>query len=322
MIDVPMSQTTLATEATATVKTTKAAWRLAPTAPLCEFRAVFNSTRWHDGFYKFLQNIYRLYPEDRFHTLIKTISAQLDNDEAIYRRLQRELPTIKPFMADVTMALPSLFKQKEEMVNQTLRLISGKDQIDGYIEIGSTGRYISALKKRINVTGPISLVNDVAPTNSPADIAERGGLFKIGNFVPLNDYEPLPTSLPDASVDMVTCYVGLHHCPLHKLDAFVDSIARVLKPRGLFILRDHDVTTPEMFVFVSLVHTVFNAGLNGSWEVNERELRYFRPVAEWVQYLGERALQDSGKRELQAHDPSDNVLLAFTKVTPSTGVAA
>ncbi|MES2400403.1 MAG: methyltransferase domain-containing protein [Pseudomonadota bacterium] len=281
--------------------------------PTSEFRAVFSDMRWHDGFYKFLQNIYRLYPEDRFHTLIKNTSAELDNDEAIYRRLQRELPRIKPFMADLTLALPALFKQKKEMAGQTLRLLDGKKRIDGYIEIGSTGRYISELRKQVKVAGPITLVNDFAPTNSPVDIAERGGLFKIGSFVPMADYEPLPASLPDASVELVTCYIGLHHCPLEKLDAFVASIVRVLKPGGMFILRDHDVTTPAMHTFVSLVHTVFNAGLNGDWETNQRELRFFRSIAQWVTYLGERGLQDSGKRELQKHDPSDNVLLAFFK---------
>ena len=45
--------------------------------PVSEFQAVFNDTRWHDGFYLFLQNIYRLYPEDRFHTLIKQTSKEL-----------------------------------------------------------------------------------------------------------------------------------------------------------------------------------------------------------------------------------------------------
>ena len=281
--------------------------------PTSEFRAVFFDMHWHDGFYKFLQNIYRLYPEDRFHTLIKNTSAELDNDEAIYRRLQRELPRIKPFMADLTLALPALFKQKKEMADQTMRLLGAKKRIDGYIEIGSTGRYISELRKHLKVAGPITLVNDFAPTNSPVDIAERGGLVKIGNFVPMVDYDPLPSSLPDASVELVTCYIGLHHCPLEKLDTFVASIVRVLKPGGMFILRDHDVTTPAMHTFVSLVHTVFNAGLNGDWETNQRELRFFSPIAEWVAYLAERGLQDTGKRELQKHDPSDNVLLAFVK---------
>ncbi len=279
-----------------------------------EFRAVFSEMHWHDGFYKFLQNIYRLYPEDRFHTLIKNTCVELDNDEAIYRRLQRELPKIKPMLADLTLALPALFKQKKEMADQTLRLLGSVKQIQGYVEIGSTGRYISELRKRLTVTGPITLINDVAPTNSPADIAERGGLAKIGSFAALADYDPLPASLADSSVELISCYIGLHHCPLDKLDAFVASICRVLKPGGLFILRDHDVTSPAMHTFVSLVHTVFNAGLNGDWETNQSDLRHFRPIAQWVSYLGEHGLRDSGQRELQANDPSDNVLLAFTRV--------
>jgi SAM-dependent methyltransferase len=277
-----------------------------------EFRAVFTDTRWHDGFYKFLQNIYRLYPEDRFHLLIKQTSLELTDDEAIYRRVQRELPKIKPFLADLRLALPSLFKQKREMADQTLRLLGNTQTINGYTEIGSTGRYISELRKRITITGPIFLVNELAATNSPVDIAERGGFAKIGQFVKL-DYEPLSAEIADHSMDLVTCYIGLHHCPLNKLDAFINSVVRVLRPGGTFILRDHDVTTSEMFTFVSLVHTVFNAGLNETWETNQRELRYFKPIAEWVTYLGDRGLRDSGQRQLQAHDPSDNVLLAFTK---------
>jgi FAD/FMN-containing dehydrogenase len=279
-----------------------------------EFKAVFSEKYWHDGFYKFLQNVYRLYPEDRFHSLIKNLSLELDNDEAIFRRLQRELPNIKPALADVTLALPALFKQKKEMADQTLRLLGSVRQIHGYVEIGSTGRYISELRKRIKVTGPIALVNEFAPTNSPVDIAERGSLLKIGSFVPLDDYNPLPVSLADSSVELISCYIGLHHCPLEKLDAFVASICRVLKPGGIFILRDHDVTSPAMHTFVSLVHTVFNAGLHVTWEANQSELRHFRSISEWVSNLGEHGLRYCGQRELQANDPSDNVLLAFTRV--------
>lgn len=278
-----------------------------------EFRAVFADTVWHDRFYLFLQNIYRLYPEDRFHTLIKQLALELESDEEVYRRLQRGLRRIKPFLADLRLALPSLFKQKKEMARQTLELLGPLRQIGAYVEIGSTGRYISELRKHIQVDGPITLVNETAPGNSPVDMAERGGLRKIGQYVPLNNYEPLPASIADASVDVVTCYIGLHHCPLDRLDVFVRSIVRVLRPGGLFILRDHDVSTPQMRTFVSLVHTVFNAGLKEPWETNQRELRHFRPVAEWVAYLQERGLSDSGQCQLQAHDPSSNVLMAFTK---------
>jgi SAM-dependent methyltransferase len=281
--------------------------------PESEFKAVFSQTRWHDAFYRFLQSIYRLYPEDRFHALIKESCSELGSDEAIYRHLQRQLPGIKPFHADLSYALPSLFKQKDEMARQTLELLGDTREVTGYMEIGSTGRYISELRKRMYVREPVVLVNDVAPGWTPVDIVERGGLRKIGRFTPLSDYAPLAPHLGDGAFELVTCYVGLHHCPLEKLDAFVASIVRVLKPGGLFILRDHDVASSEMNTFVSLAHTVFNAGLGVPWVQNEAELRFFRPIDDWIAYLGSRELRHTGKQLLQANDPSDNVLLAFRK---------
>jgi hypothetical protein len=277
---------------------------------------VYGEIRWHDAFYKFLQNIYRLYPEDRFHTLIKDSTRQFDSDEAIYRHLQRQLPRIKPFHGDVSYALPSLFKQKQEMARQTMELLGGLRTIDGYLEIGSTGRYISELRKHLQVKDPVVLVNDFAPGWSPVDIVERGGLRKIGRFVPLADYAPLDPSLPAGAFQVVTCYIGLHHCPLDKLDAFVDSAVRLMAPGGLFILRDHDVTSEPMNAFVCLAHSVFNAGLGVPWSTNQAELRFFRPVDDWIAYLGRHGLKHTGPRLLQPHDPSDNVLMAFRKEGP------
>jgi SAM-dependent methyltransferase len=276
-----------------------------------EFKSVLGEIRWHDALYKFLQSIYRLYPEDRFHALIKTATQEFDTDEAIYRSVQRQLPSIKPFHADLTYALPSLFKQKNEMARQTLNLLGTKRSLDGYAEIGSTGRYISEIRKHVDITGTVVLVNDVAPSNSPVDIMERGGLRKIGVFNPLSNYAPL--DLADGSFDLVTCYIGLHHIPLDRLDPFINSFARALKPGGLFILRDHDVVSTEMNTFVSLIHTIFNAGLGVPWEANQAELRFFRPVAQWEERLQTHGLQTLGKRLLQSHDPSDNMLMAFVK---------
>jgi hypothetical protein len=291
----------------------------APEAPVTsEFHSVYGDERRSDAFYLFLQNIYRLYPEDRFHTLIKQAVGRHANDEGIYRDLQEHLPAIKPALADITYALPSLFKQKDVIVGQTLELLGDRRHIDGYIEIGSTGRYAGVLRKRLDLTGPLILVNDIAPSNSPADIFERGRLRKLGRYVPLDDYAPLADSIPDASVDLVSCYIGLHHIPPGKLGPFMQSIWRVLRPGGCFILRDHDVKTPAMFQFVALVHTVFNAGLRTPWEVNRAELRYFVSIEEWVRRLQAIGFVDEGKRLRQAHDPSDNLLLAFTKPRTSS----
>jgi FAD/FMN-containing dehydrogenase len=279
-----------------------------------KFLKVISNTFLDDGLFFFLQNIYHLYPEDKFHFLIKEICSQHRTDEAIYREIQKRLPEIKAPVSDITYALPALKKQKQEMAMQTLKLLSGKKAINGYVEIGSTGRYVGGMQKGLQLQGDIYLINDLPPSNSLGDIFERGQLAKFGKFVPLSNYQPIPVSLiSDNSVDLVTCYIGIHHIPLDLLDGFVRSIWRILRPGGQFILRDHDAHSQDMKIFVSLIHTVFNAGLNVPWETNKNELRFFRSIAEWVEYLGERGFEDSGERLLQANDPSLNVLMIFTK---------
>lgn len=280
-----------------------------------EFKAVFNDTKWSDDFYRFLQMIFHLYPEDKFHQLIKEETAAGKTDEEIYKSIQSKLKSIKPFLSELTYALPALKKQKKEIVRQTLELLGGVKQISGYAEIGSTGRYVSQLRKETKVTGPIYLINDLAPTNSPGDIMERGQLGKLGAFVDINGYDPISSSIiPDASLDVVTCYIGLHHCPVAKLGGFVKSIYRILRPGGSFVIRDHNVKTPEMATFVSLVHTVFNVGLNETWEFEAKDFKNFKPVDEWGTIIEKGGFKDAGKRILQDKDPSDNTLMLFTKI--------
>jgi FAD/FMN-containing dehydrogenase/SAM-dependent methyltransferase len=279
------------------------------------FHAVYDDTRWADDFYRFLQNIFHLYPEDRFHTLIQEACAENATDEAIYRQVQAKLPAIKPFLADLFYALPALMKQKKEMARQTLELLGGARRFDGYVEIGSTGRYYSHLRKHLQIRGPLYLVNDVAPGNSPADILERGGFSNPFRFISLVDYRPLAVEdIPDESVDLVTCYIGLHHAGPEVLEGFLRSIVRILRRGGYLIYRDHDVTTPAMNAFVTLAHTVFNAGLGVPWEANARDLCYLKPVAAWARQMESAGLEDKGARLLQAHDPSANTLMGFVKV--------
>jgi len=278
------------------------------------FKTVFASTPLNDGLYYFLQVVYHLYPEDQFHYVLAIAAKEKNTDEEIYKEAQKKLPEIKPFLSDLTYSLPALLKQKKEITKQTLRLLDGRKTITGYLEIGSTGRYISSLKKKVKVKGHIYVMNDVAPTNAVADIFERGRLGKIGQFLPLT-YQPInKEEIADESLDVVTCYIGLHHCPLELLNGFIQSIHRVLRKGGLFIMRDHDVKTPQMEIFVSLVHTVFNLGLKVPWEVEAKEFKALRPISEWSNIVSAAGFKDSGKRILQDKDPSDNTLLSFIKL--------
>jgi FAD/FMN-containing dehydrogenase/SAM-dependent methyltransferase len=280
-------------------------------APTSLFHAVYDSAREADKFYAFLQNIFHLYPEDRFHTLIKQAMQQHGSEEAIYRTIQAGLPRIAPPLSLLRYALPSLSVQKTEMGRQTARLLGDKPLRD-YVEIGTTGRYVKALQKHLRLNGEVTLVHDKAPTNSPVDIVERGQLGKIGNYVPLNDYAPI--DLPAQSADLVSCFVGLHHMVPEKLAPFLQSIAKIVRPGGYFVVRDHDVRDKAMHDFVSLAHCVFNAGLNESWAANAAELRFFDSVDEWIRRIEAAGFEHTGERILQDGDPSDNVLMAFRRL--------
>lgn len=280
-----------------------------------EFKAVFSDPKWSDDFYRFLQVIFHLYPEDKFHYLIASTAKEKNTDEEIYKTIQQQLPKIKPFLSELTLALPALKKQKKEMSRQVLQLLGTKKQINGYLEIGSTGRYISDLRKHISLSGNTYITNDIAPNNSVADIFERGQFSKLGQFIPLNNYQPIPSAvIPDESIDLVTCHIGLHHCTPQLLDGYMQSIKRILRKGGLFIIRDHDVKTPEMATFISVVHTVFNLGLNISWETDSAEFKSFKSFDEWSKIISSYGFQDSGQRILQDKDPSDNTLGAFIKL--------
>ncbi|MDX1960643.1 MAG: FAD-binding protein [Leptospiraceae bacterium] len=278
-----------------------------------KFFSVMSKTEYSDKMYRFLQVVFHLYPEDKFHRLIHSGMQKFKTDNEIYLYLKDNLPSIKTFLGDLTYSVPSLFTQKNEMTRQILVHLAGQNKINGYLEIGTTGRYISVLKKQIQFSGNIYLTNEFAPTNSPADILERAGFAQHGKFIPLDDYAALDKIIARESLELVTCLIGLHHIKLDKLYDYINSIHRILKSGGKFILRDHDVKNIEMDEFVSLVHTVFNAGTGMSLEYEKNDFKRFRSIDEWISILEKMGFKHSGEKLLQKNDPTDNTLIVFTK---------
>src|SRR4051812_14516158 len=90
------------------------------------FKTVFSNPKWSDEFYRFLQVIFHLYPEDKFHYLIAATSKEKNSDKDIYTTVQEKLPAIKPFLSELTLALPALRKQKKEMSRQVLQLLGDR----------------------------------------------------------------------------------------------------------------------------------------------------------------------------------------------------
>ena len=279
------------------------------------FKAVYGDPELRAAFLLFLVNVYNLYPEDRFHKLIADVSAEQPNDRDIYRVVQGRLKEIRPILADVRLALPALARQKTEMASQTVDLLGTRRKLDGYMEIGTTGRYISRLQSQVELKGDLVLVHTDAPGFSPTDIVERGQLGRIGRFVPLNDYAALASAaVPDASLDLITNFIGFHHSPPERLEPFMKSLHRALRPGGRMIVRDHDVDSPRMNRMVALAHDVFNLGLGTGWMPNQTELRRFTSLAQLDGQLAKAGFRRDPRALFQPGDPTRNALMVYAKV--------
>lgn len=276
------------------------------------FKTVYAAEIWRDKFYVFLQNIFHIAPTQLFHSLIWRITTDNPTDEEIYTCIQKELPTIRPLLADIRYGIPALRLQKREMAREARMLLWGR-KIDGYLEIGWAGRYIGPMQRECGMWGWVYLISDEPIDYAPTRILERGRLWKY-NTSPLT-YSPNDLEhIPDNSLSLVSIFIGLHHCPEEGLDAFFSAIIKKLKPDGSMIIRDHNVCDEYMHTFVAIAHDIYNAGTGVSWDVNKRELRNFQSIESWKIFFERHGMHFAEKTLLQKNDPTENTLMLITKI--------
>jgi hypothetical protein len=69
-----------------------------------------------------------------------------------------------------------------------------------------------------------------------------------------------------------------------------------------------------MDTFVALAHDVFNAGVGLTWAENHAQVRLFRSVAQWSDYITAAGFRRTERALAQPHDPTQNLLLELVKV--------
>ena len=274
------------------------------------FQYIYSNDQNAKEFYPFLVNVFHLFPEKDMHLIIKNMTKKFHSDKDIYIEIQKHLKEIKPLLGDLTYALPSLKKQKEIMSDQTRVLLPEAKEINGYLEIGSKGRYLDALEHSFLIEN-IELMDDKEAGYNPIDIVERGQIKKAGNHVDFNDYKP--KKLKSNNYDLITMYIGMHHCPIELRNEFLTNLRDGLSNNGSFILRDHDAHNEKMLHTVSLAHDVFNVGTMESWQTNEDERRNFYSLNFLEQMMNENGFKRVGKKIYQQGDPSLNALMRFIK---------
>ena len=124
--------------------------------------------------------------------------------------------------------------------------------------------------------------------------------------------ECLLAGVPDNAADLVTMMQGLHHLPQSLLPTFLSEVSRVLKPGGIFIVREHDCSD-ALLPMLDLAHSVFNVLTGVSAREEEREIRAFRSVDDWVCIVEAGGLRNTQLYEIQTDDPTVDVMMCFYK---------
>ncbi|HKZ36502.1 MAG TPA: hypothetical protein VJ184_02550 [Chryseolinea sp.] len=279
------------------------------------FKVIYSSLSLKKEFFKFLKNVFNLFPENDLHSLISNVTLEKGDDKAIYAEVQAKLETITPVFSSFRHKLPSLMKQKDEMARQTLELLGEDTTYDGYLEIGSSGRYLDYLEERVTINGERYYADGKEPGYAITEMIDRGQIGIGAEYIPLADYKTRYSDIiPHESLDLVTIYIGFHHCPLDLRVPFISSIRDTMRVNGKLILRDHDCNTEEQKAMVALAHDVFNMGMNESWEYNSSEIRNFYALDFICNFVEKIGFKFDKRTLFQEGDPTKNALMMFTKI--------
>lgn len=134
--------------------------------------------------------------------------------------------------------------------------------------------------------------------------------------------EPLP--LPDDSQDLVTALVTAHH--VLDIDAWLDDVARVVKPSGYVYVREHDVSTMQDAHYINWVHLIDIARRRARRELASFHAEYYSSddLEDTLSSLG---IELVGRRVLSPPNPQRLYNALFQKTgdaaspTPLEGVS-
>lgn len=274
-------------------------------------------------FAQFVDNVLRQIPSDKLFPVIDEVQKSLhpDSAEEQYKYLVAAVDYVSPTFLFYRQ-LQALHYQQQVIADQVEQLLSQKQRLCGYVEIGTAGTYINDIKKYVPIEQNVYLVGD---HKQLSDYVQNFSLQPLNNFhsydlfVHLDNYAALKESdIASNSVDLVTLFVGLHHIPEDQLSNFIASIYRVLRPGGTFILREHDVQNAQLLNLTCAAHTLYNAMVaRVSFDDERSEYRNFRNLEYWIQLLEFHGFKVGVERLLQAGDPTLNTMLKFTKI-PNT----
>lgn len=299
--------------------------------PICSaqssyFQSIIDSPSLRHEAALFFDEVLRQGSSDAFFAQIDQYNADgtKRTDAEWYELLYANRKTLQPKFPLID-RYKTLRYQQALLGKQIATLLPQGRTWDGILEIGTPGTYIAALHNTTSLTGKRFVVCD---QKGPATYIQAwtGQFSRLGVSYdvqfPLADYAPLDSTIPDASLDLVICVIGLHHIPADKIEPFVTSIARVLRPGGVFILRDHNCTDTDSYTLAHGAHFMFNLLIGDVDPQGEQEeLRNFQPLEHWTTLLANHGFSVNPVQLVQKNDTTRNTLIACTKNATDTATS-
>jgi hypothetical protein len=245
-----------------------------------------------------------------------TLRPENKTDLDIYGELQRVLGKRSIPLASSVMKNIKQFKQlreqKKEFTEEVVSIVSAAGyggKIHDYVSIGDSGKLVRPLQQALGMKGQMWVVHD---KERPTDVIERGSLFSVGKFVEFDYAQVADVPIRSNSVDLITINMGLHHFPQDQLPVVFRIVHRILRPGGLFLIREHDAE-PSLIPMLDIAHSVFNVVTGVPFEDERAEIRAFRPVNEWRRIVSAHGFEDMQLYGLQSTDPTIDYMICFAK---------
>ena len=289
--------------------------------PSNHLQQVFSENRQKAAIASFIDHVLKQAKSEDVFRVVDAFLSKNCTDQQFYRQLLLKADFIKP-QPFFYHQIHALNAQKKVLANQLKILLKDYNNFENCLEIGNPATYLQAASGHFKINGKVYALMS---SQSATDVIQAFGfnptkkfLF-YDQFIALQDYLPIcDKDIASNSLDLVICTIGLHHVAPERLEGFVASIARTLKPGGVFVLREHDCTTPELFSLAFAAHSIYNAiATSEKLESETQEIRNFRPLQDWIELLARHNLIARPERLLQAGDSTNNTLLAFTKQSDS-----
>jgi SAM-dependent methyltransferase len=308
--------------------------RIQPLSQASPLRQVFQTTaEMKTEFAKFLKTIfYQLDEKKVFLEMEKILADPTKTDEQIYKEILDRIDSMKRSFAPLRQ-LWALRVVKLGMARQAKELLKGfkAEKFQDYLEVYNR-RYLDVMRKvaKLPLKGNTIAAADFPPNGTLPEKLEAGSLFFSFPFkqhVNLNDEDclnpaleslktckPIGSDVSDKSVDLINVLGGLHHVPKERVEPFVQSLHRVVRPGAVVLLRDHDAGDENIKAIASAVHTFVNATAKVDWSEESSEIREFKSLDFYKDIMARNGFTCiSSDALILKDDPTKNAMAAFVR---------